>query len=60
MKFIEQLASYQIFQKFFRLMYNQLNEVLETIFSGFLTGLRKNHNTQYDEESIVTQVTLKI
>ena len=41
-------------------MCNQLNEVLETIFSGFLTGLRKNHNTQYDEESIVTQVTLKI
>ena len=36
------------FSKVFqRLIYNQLNEFTEAKFSKFLTGFRKNHNTQY-------------
>ena len=36
------------FSKVFeRLIYNQLNEFMETRFSKFPTGFRKNHNTQY-------------
>ena len=46
-KTIDQLASCQIFQKFLRLIHNQLNEFMETKFSKFLTGFRKNHNAQY-------------
>ena len=36
------------FSKVFeRLIYNQVNEFMATKFSNFLTGFRKNHNTQY-------------
>ena len=36
------------FSKVFeRLIYNQLNEFMETKFSKFLTGFRRNYNTQY-------------
>ena len=35
------------FSKVFeRLIYNQLNDFIETKFSKFLTGFRKNHNAQ--------------
>ena len=35
------------FSKVFeRLIYNQLNDFMETKFSKFLTGFRKNHNAQ--------------
>ena len=44
---IDQLDSYQIFQVFERLIYNQLNEFMEIKFSKFLTCFRKIHNTQY-------------
>ena len=32
---------------FERVIYNQLHEFMETKFSKFLIGFRKNHNTQY-------------
>ena len=36
------------FSKVFeRLIYNQLNEFMETKFFKFFTGFRRNHNTQY-------------
>ena len=36
------------FSKVFeKTIYNQLNEFIETKFSKFLAGFRKNHNTQY-------------
>ena len=36
------------FSKVFeKLIYNQLNEFMETKFSKFLIGFRKNYNTQY-------------
>ena len=37
-----------LFSKVFsRLIYNQLNEFMETKFSKFLSSFRKNHNAHY-------------
>ena len=34
------------FAKLFEIIYSQLNDYMENKFSKYLTGFRKNHNTQ--------------